>query len=149
MAEKILALLIVFFGGITLTMLVGTKLINLALRHSPPARRLLRDKLDREDARHALVGVPATDSLAHGFNAGVEAGIREGKCELCIDPIDLPHVDEDGARRWRACPNLAARTVEHSGHKLRVCEEHFQAGTREAAERRLRQLEDQEKDSSG
>lgn len=131
MAEKILALLIAFVGGIALTALVGTKLINISLRHSPPVRRLLRATLDREDARHALVGALAADPIAHGFNAGVEIGIREGKCELCIDPINKPHIDESGARRWRACPNPAAHVVDHNGHKLRICEEHFHAHTRE------------------
>lgn len=131
MAEKILALLIAFVSGIALTALVGTKLVNFGLRLSPPLRKLVRDKLDREDARHALVGAP-TDNP---FNAGVEAAIRDAEiqdngCQLCIDPIDKPYVDEGGAQRWRACPNPAAHVVDHNGHKLRVCEDHFQKGAR-------------------
>lgn len=48
------------------------------------------------------------------------------RCELCIDPIDKPHVDEDGTRRWRACPNPATREVlDEQGRTLNVCEEHF------------------------
>jgi hypothetical protein len=47
-------------------------------------------------------------------------------CELCVDPINKPHIDEDGTRRWRACPNLATRKVlDDSGRELNVCEEHF------------------------
>lgn len=50
-------------------------------------------------------------------------------CELCIDPIDKPHVDEHGNRRWRPCPNLATRQVVHGTGKkewiLNICEDHF------------------------
>ncbi len=47
-------------------------------------------------------------------------------CELCIDPIDEPHVDQDGTKRWRPCPNPATREVlADNGKPLRVCEEHF------------------------
>jgi hypothetical protein len=47
-------------------------------------------------------------------------------CDLCIDPIDKPHIDEDGTKRWRACPNPATREVlDDSGRDLNVCEEHF------------------------
>lgn len=126
MAEKILALLIAFVGGVALTALVGTKMINLALRHSAPVRKQIRDALDREDARHAIVSAPTDDPIALGFKAGVEAASRDGKCELCIDLIDKPHIDARSARRWLACPNQAARTVWRNGHELRVCEEHFQ-----------------------
>jgi hypothetical protein len=50
-------------------------------------------------------------------------------CELCIDPIDAPHVDADGTRRWRACPNPATRQVlDNGGRTLDVCEEHFAKG---------------------
>jgi hypothetical protein len=54
---------------------------------------------------------------------------EDGFCELCIDPIDKPFVDEDGTKRFRACPNKATREVAQTGTKvprtLRVCEEHF------------------------
>ena len=51
-------------------------------------------------------------------------------CELCIDPIDKPHVDEHGTKRWRACPNKATREVrDEKGRPLRVCEEHFEKGS--------------------
>jgi hypothetical protein len=126
MAEKILALLIAFFGGIALTALFGVKLINLVMRHSPPLRKLLRDALDREDSRHALVGTPTDDPFALGLKVGSEAVFQDSKCELCMDPIDKPHVGVDGAKRWRPCPNQATRTVDSNGHKLRICEEHFQ-----------------------
>jgi len=124
MAEKILALLIAFFGGVAVMGLFGAKLINLAIRNSPPTRKLIRDALDREDARHA-------DIVSQSFNAGVNAGViaahnRAGLCELCIDPIDKPYTDEYGVQSWRACPNQAARTVVLSGgQERRICEEHF------------------------
>lgn len=50
------------------------------------------------------------------------------KCELCCDPIDKPHIDKDGTRWWRACPNEATRQVFQQGKKdwvLNICEEHF------------------------
>ena len=125
MAEKILALLIAFLSGIALTVLIGAKLINLSIRHSPRMRKLLRDTLDREDARHAIVG--DAHLLSHAFDDGVLAGARDGKdlCEVCIDPIDKPFVDEGGAKRWRPCPNSAAHTVTDGRDKMRVCEEHY------------------------
>lgn len=49
-------------------------------------------------------------------------------CELCIDPIDRPHIDEDGTKRWRACTNPPTRQVLQGGkiqRVLHVCEEHF------------------------
>ena len=50
------------------------------------------------------------------------------KCELCADPFDRPHVDEHGAKRWRACPNTATRQVlDEKGRTLNICEEHFKA----------------------
>ena len=53
-------------------------------------------------------------------------GVDLATCELCVDPIDKPHVDEDGAKRWRPCPNPATREVlDDNGKPLRVCEEHF------------------------
>lgn len=125
MAEKILALLIAFFGGIALTVLFGAKLINLGMRHSPPLRKLLRDALDREDSRHALVGTPTDDPFALGLKVGSEAVFQDSKCELC-DPIGKSHVGLDGTERWRRCPNQATRTVDYNGHNLRICEEHFQ-----------------------
>jgi len=57
---------------------------------------------------------------------------RETACELCIDPIDNSHIDEDGTKRWRACTNPATRQVlDNSGKPLNVCEEHFKAGRKE------------------
>jgi len=129
MAEKILALLVAFVGGAALAALIYGKLINLGLRHSAPIRKMLRDKLDREDARHALLG-DSNDLFSSSFNAGVEAGERAGKCELCIDPIDKPHIEADGSRRWRACPNRATReVVDGAGRPLWICEEHFKKGS--------------------
>jgi hypothetical protein len=62
--------------------------------------------------------------------ARVDAGYRwwdTASCELCIDPIDKPYIDEDGSRRWRVCHNPATRQVLQSdGRTLNVCEEHFQ-----------------------
>lgn len=50
-------------------------------------------------------------------------------CELCVDPIDKPHVDEYGSQRWRACQNLATRQVsDEKGRTLNVCEECFERG---------------------
>lgn len=50
------------------------------------------------------------------------------KCELCMDPVDKPHIEEGGGKRWRACPNEATRQVIQHGkkdHMLNICEEHF------------------------
>lgn len=48
------------------------------------------------------------------------------QCELCIDPINKPFIDESGAHRWRACPNPAMREIlDEQGRVLNVCEEHF------------------------
>jgi hypothetical protein len=49
-------------------------------------------------------------------------------CDLCLDSIDKPHVDADGTKRVRACPNVATRQVVQHGKKdrlLNICEEHF------------------------
>lgn len=47
-------------------------------------------------------------------------------CGLCIDPINKPHVDDDGTKRWRACPNPATRDVtDNSGRPMRICEQCF------------------------
>jgi hypothetical protein len=52
-------------------------------------------------------------------------------CELCIDSIDKAHVDEHGAKRWRACSNKATREIrDEKGRTLRICEEHFKKETR-------------------
>jgi hypothetical protein len=51
-----------------------------------------------------------------------------GTCELCVDPVDKPHIDEHGTKRWRPCLNLATRQVLQRGKKewvLNICEEHF------------------------
>lgn len=50
-------------------------------------------------------------------------------CELCVDPIDKPHVDADGSNRWRACRNPATRQVlDETGRPIDICEDHFAKG---------------------
>lgn len=58
---------------------------------------------------------------------GVVMPERDDKlCQICIDPIDKPHIDEDGTKRIRACPNTATRDVlDNAGWPMRVCEQHF------------------------
>jgi hypothetical protein len=47
-------------------------------------------------------------------------------CDLCLDSIDKPHVDADGTKRVRACPNVAMRQVlDAKGRRINICEEHF------------------------
>ncbi len=127
MAEKILALLVAFASGAAVVALIGTKLVNFAIRHSPGMRKLIRDALDREDSRHAITGQPL-HPVAESFDVGMQAAADEGLCELCIDPIDKPYVDEHGNRRWRRCPNLATKQVGNlnTGRRLNICKEHFE-----------------------
>jgi hypothetical protein len=129
MAEKILALLVAFASGAALVSLIGTKLINLAVRHSPQTRKLIRDMLDREDARHLITKQPL-HPMAESFEAGMRAAASEGLCELCIDPINEPYIDEHGTKIWRPCPNPATKQVGDlsTGRVLNVCEEHFLKG---------------------
>lgn len=133
-SDKILALIVAFVSGAALTALVFAKMMGLAVRHSPRIRQIIRDGLDREDARHALVGdrsakVVGDVTFADAIEMGAQAAKQESKdiCQLCIDPIDKPYSDERG-ERWRGCPNPAAYTVKLGLKPLRICEQHFAAG---------------------
>jgi len=98
MAEKILMILVAFVAGAALIVLVFAKLLNLGVRASPRVRKMIRDTLDREDAKHAIVGGPKPDSIEDQFNSGVELGYAEEvsrlpwypHCDRCREPLEAP-----------------------------------------------------------
>ena len=94
----------------------------------------LRCAKHAEDLRCAFRNPNTIGNIVAGNRARTEAEIAKlvvelPPCDLCIDPIDKPHVNADGMRLWRACPNKGTRRVlDDAGNQINVCEEHFEKG---------------------
>lgn len=118
MAEKILALIVAFLGGVATMSLLGTKLINLALRYSARARALVRDELNRLEAEY---GRSHTDPM---MDEAVQARLNESwKNRQVVSDLKCAF------GRSIPCTSLCERfgTVVHVDDKYgtyMVCEEH-------------------------
>jgi len=92
MAEKILALLAAFVLGVVVAMMLGSKMVNLGLRHSPRLRAMVRAQLDRHDK-------VKTDAFSQEL---VEAGLNE-RLQLCA--AVKVYTSPSGAQYLVDCPN--------------------------------------------
>jgi len=112
MAEKILALTVAFLGGGTVIALLYSKMIDLALRHSPRLRMRVRQEINRLDR----VGVEPIAGLTRTETAEISDGAimcAFGRSipwtEICTQEGTLKYEDRFGV--YNVCGEHA-RTLE-------------------------------------